>query len=105
MVEVNCSFLTGSRALGCYFVLNGTFGHRSMYVARESGSVGRLYFSEPLEELSYAVYDWKEDNSIGNVAIPIELFNTSLYYTPVPSTPNNIEDVKPSENNIHSSIN
>ena len=76
-----------------------------MYVARESGSVGRLYFSEPLEELSYAVYDWKEDNSIGNVAIPIELFNTSLYYTPVPSTPNNIEDVKPSENNIHSSIN
>ena len=92
---MNCSFLAGSRALGCYFVLNGTFGHRSMYVARESGSVGRLNFSEPLEELSYAVYDWKEDNSIGNVAVPIELFNTSLY-TPVPSTPNT-EDIKSSE--------
>lgn len=80
LFEIICIFLDGSKARGCYLVLNGTFGHLSKRIPRENGSaryLGRT--SGPLERLLYSVHDWEEDGSIGSVAVNVKVVNTTLH--------------------------
>ena len=72
LVDVICRFSVGSRALGCYLMLNGKSGNTSFYVTRISGSVRQIK-SVSLERASYAVYDWEEDGSIGSVSVPVKV--------------------------------
>lgn len=75
--EVTCTFLPGSKATGCFLVVNGTFGHYSMHVRRLNGSARHRYRAPgPLGRITYAVYDWEEDNSTGSVPTPVRAINT-----------------------------
>lgn len=88
LFEIICTFLDGSKARGCYLVLNGTFGHLSKRIPRENRSaryLGRT--SGPLERLSYSVHDWEKDGSIGSVAVNVKVVNTTLHLPVEVSTP------------------
>lgn len=77
--ELVCSFFNGSRARGCYLVLNGTFGSYSKQVARENRSARHNHFVEGyLGELSYSVFDWEEDGTVGDIAIPVHVHEVVL---------------------------
>lgn len=59
--------------MGCYLELNGAFGNYSMLVPRDDErSSHQDRIMPPLGELTYSVYDWEEDGSIGSIAIPVQ---------------------------------
>lgn len=75
--EVSCIFLVGSKAKGCFFALNGTSENVSAHILRNDSFLHHV--AHPLElEDSFSVFDWEEDGSIGDVAVPVQLINASL---------------------------
>ena len=77
--EVTCTFLKGSKAQGCFFTLNGTFGSYTEYVMRRNASASHRYqVNGSLEMLNYSVFDWEEDGTVGGVALPVALVSASL---------------------------
>ena len=69
--EVRCVFAVGSRAMGCFLMLSGTFGSYSKHIPREM-EYHRHSLMQPLKSLNYSVYDWEEDGSVGNVSVVVQ---------------------------------
>ena len=74
-------YVSGTRARGCVFVLNGTCGDCTINITRESELVTNRYQCQGgLEDITYSFYDWEEDGSRGTLAIPPQLVNTGNYF-------------------------
>ena len=79
-LDVLCMYVSGTRARGCVFVLNGTCGDCTFNITRESELVTNRYqCQEGLEDITYSFYDWEEDGSRGTLAIPPQLVNTGNF--------------------------
>lgn len=77
--EVLCTFLIGSKARGCFLALNGKFGNYLANISRDGGSAKHTHtVGGSMWGLTYSVFDWEEDGSVGSVAVPVQLINDSL---------------------------
>ena len=80
-MEVNCSFMASSSALGCVFELNGEFTYISIEEARYRFSV-----EGSLDDLIFSVYDWEHDGSMGRQPVPVCVHETTLNPATSPAT-------------------
>lgn len=74
LVEANCIFILGSRARGCVLVLDGTRDNDVIRIARGDRSP-KQYDSERLGDITFSLYDWEEDGSVGNVSVPVNIIS------------------------------
>ena len=77
--EVTCNFAVGSQANGCYVELNGTLITFSRFLPRVNRTArAQHHFVSPLGELTYSVFDWEKDGSIGTVPVVVHILNGSV---------------------------
>ncbi len=77
-----CGFVVGSRAMGCFLELTGTFGNYSELIPRHNENA--RHHATLGELITYSIYDWEEDGSIGNISVPVQFLTsvrTSSVYT------------------------
>ena len=79
-LEVNCSFMANSSALGCVFELNGELTYISIEEARYCFSA-----QGPLGNFTFSVYDWEHDGSVGRQPVPVRVHETTLNPTTSPA--------------------
>ena len=77
-VTVECYFFNGSSSLGCYVEFSGA--NFSTIAKNITRSTGRQEVAIPggidtCVDLRFAVFDWESDGSIGNVPVPVEIFD------------------------------
>ena len=79
-VVIICSFLSGSNSKGCYVRLIVSNDTKECYVVREDGldSAEIKIMVPKLQEQEISVFDWEEDDSVGNLSIPISKSDTCL---------------------------
>jgi len=76
-VEVECLFLQGSEALGCYVELTRdneqTIRERISMLNDSFVARGEITLDLALSCYEVFVYDWEADNTTGTVPIPVEI--------------------------------
>ena len=78
-INLTCVFIRGSNARGCFLTIQAAFGNYTIPIPKQEGLTTHFYFiGESLGLLSYAVYDWEEDKTVGQVAVPSRLLEVPL---------------------------
>lgn len=78
-LEVFCLFHASSRAQGCVFELNGTFGYHYLNLTRVKDMARYIHRETgPLGKFTYSVYDWEEDGSVGGVSVLVGIRNVTI---------------------------
>lgn len=76
-VGINCRLIPGSRAMGCVLVLDGTLDSDEIRIAR-GDDILKEYDPERLGKVTFFLYDWEEDGSVGNVSVPVNVTTISI---------------------------
>jgi hypothetical protein len=80
-LEVNCSFVTGSRALGCVLNISGEFGDYLIHMERNVSSCTFLAPGPLGDDFQSYMYDWEEDGSYGSQRVKMSVSSTTLNLT------------------------